>query len=67
MELTLDIASALDAGRQRTLDLLAPFDDDFLRAQHSRLMSPLVWDLAHIGNYEEHLARPCARWRRAAA
>ncbi len=53
MELTLDIASALDAGRQRTLDLLAPFDDDFLRAQHSRLMSPLVWDLAHIGNYEE--------------
>ena len=23
------------------------------RAQHSTLMSPLAWDLAHIGNYEE--------------
>jgi iron(II)-dependent oxidoreductase len=53
MELTLDIASALEEGRRRTLDLLAPFDDDFLRAQHSMLMSPLVWDLAHVGNYEE--------------
>src|SRR2546421_4236909 len=56
MELTtsgFDIRSALHAGRQRTLDLLEPFDDDFLRAQHSRLMSPLVWDLAHVGNYEE--------------
>src|SRR3954454_19246174 len=53
MELTVDIAAALEAGRQRTLELLAPFDDDFLRAQHSTLMSPLVWDLAHVGNYEE--------------
>jgi len=52
-ELTVDIADALVASRQRTLDLLAPFDDDFLRAQHSPLMSPLVWDLAHVGNYEE--------------
>ena len=24
-----------------------------LRAQHSPLMSPLVWDLAHVGHYEE--------------
>src|SRR3954447_16715305 len=53
VDVTLDLAAALDAGRQRTLDLLAPFDDDFLRAQHSPLMSPLVWDLAHVGNYEE--------------
>jgi iron(II)-dependent oxidoreductase len=53
MELTLDMTAALAAGRQRTLDQLAPFDDDFLRAQHSTLMSPLVWDLAHVGNYEE--------------
>ncbi len=28
-------------------------DDDDLTAQHSPLMSPLVWDLAHIGNQEE--------------
>src|SRR5215468_1962176 len=53
MDLTVDITSALEAGRQRTLGLLEPFDDDFLRAQHSTLMSPLVWDLAHVGNYEE--------------
>lgn len=39
-------------GRSRglTTDVL---DDDELLAQHSRLMSPLVWDLAHVGNYEE--------------
>ncbi len=28
-------------------------DDRELLAQHSKLMSPLVWDLAHVGNYEE--------------
>ena len=28
-------------------------DDAELTAQHSTLMSPLVWDLAHVGNYEE--------------
>jgi iron(II)-dependent oxidoreductase len=53
VELAMTIASSLEAGRQRTLDMLEPFDDDFLRAQHSPLMSPLVWDLAHVGNYEE--------------
>ena len=47
------IEEHLKAGRQRTLDLLAPYDDDFLTAQHSPLMSPLAWDLAHIGNYED--------------
>lgn len=47
------IVDHLNAGRQRTLDLLAPFDDEFLTAQHSPLMSPLAWDLAHIGNYED--------------
>ena len=28
-------------------------DDDELLVQQSPLMSPLVWDLAHVGNYEE--------------
>ncbi|MEO5875803.1 MAG: ergothioneine biosynthesis protein EgtB, partial [Streptosporangiaceae bacterium] len=28
-------------------------DDDDLVRQHSSLMSPLVWDLAHVGNQEE--------------
>ncbi|MDQ1635134.1 MAG: gamma-glutamyl hercynylcysteine S-oxide synthase, partial [Frankiaceae bacterium] len=33
-----------------TIDVL---DEDELLHQHSPLMSPLVWDYAHIGNYEE--------------
>ena len=44
---------ALADARARTLALLEPFDDATLTAQHSPLMSPLVWDLAHIAHYEE--------------
>jgi gamma-glutamyl hercynylcysteine S-oxide synthase len=47
------IAEHLDAARTRTVELLTPFDDAFLTEQHSPLMSPLAWDLAHIGNYED--------------
>jgi iron(II)-dependent oxidoreductase len=47
------IAAALDESRARLLALLAPLDDDALTKQHSPLMSPLAWDLAHIGNYED--------------
>jgi len=47
------VAGDLEAARRRSLDLLDPLDDDGLRRQHSPLMSPLVWDLAHIGNFEE--------------
>ena len=42
----------LTDARARTLELLASFDDAALVAQHSPLMSPLVWDLAHIAHYE---------------
>ncbi|MFF5389733.1 ergothioneine biosynthesis protein EgtB [Streptomyces sp. NPDC013012] len=44
---------ALAAARDRTLRLTSCVEDDDLTAQHSPLMSPLVWDLAHIGNQEE--------------
>jgi iron(II)-dependent oxidoreductase len=47
------IAAELEAARARTLALLAPVSDDDLVRQHSPLMSPLVWDLAHIGHFEE--------------
>jgi iron(II)-dependent oxidoreductase len=47
------IAAQLEAARARTLHLLAPFSDEELTAQVSPLMSPLVWDLAHIGHFEE--------------
>ena len=53
MGLTAEIAAHLDTARQRTLDLLGHFDDEVLRRQISPLMSPLVWDFAHIGHYEE--------------
>src|SRR5207245_5902111 len=47
------VADELDGARRRSLGLLAPLDDRALTVQHSPLMSPLVWDLAHVGNYEE--------------
>ncbi|ONH57724.1 sulfatase-modifying factor 1 [Frankia sp. CcI49] len=46
------VAGELDAARRRSLAYTDLTDDDLLR-QHSPLMSPLVWDLAHVGNYEE--------------
>ncbi|MFD7921050.1 ergothioneine biosynthesis protein EgtB [Streptomyces sp. NPDC059740] len=45
--------AALLAARDRTSLLTTCVDEHDLTAQHSPLMSPLVWDLAHIGNQEE--------------
>ena len=53
MDLNAVMAGRLETARRRSLDLLAPVPDDGLVRQHSPLMSPLVWDLAHVGNYEE--------------
>ena len=48
------VADELERSRDRSLGLTtALLDEGELLAQHSRLMSPLVWDLAHVGNYEE--------------
>ncbi|MEU2546867.1 ergothioneine biosynthesis protein EgtB [Streptomyces roseolus] len=44
---------ALTTARERTALLTDSVDDGELTSQHSPLMSPLVWDLAHIGNQEE--------------
>ncbi|MEU9291251.1 ergothioneine biosynthesis protein EgtB [Streptomyces sp. NPDC048275] len=44
---------ALITARDRTELLTSCVDEPELTAQHSPLMSPLVWDLAHIGNQEE--------------
>lgn len=46
-------ADALLRARERTAGLTDCVDDGELTTQHSPLMSPLVWDLAHIGNQEE--------------
>lgn len=47
------LATELEAVRRRSLDLLEPVSEEDLLKQHSPIMSPLVWDLAHVGNYEE--------------
>ncbi|MGH2714666.1 MAG: SUMF1/EgtB/PvdO family nonheme iron enzyme, partial [Thermoleophilaceae bacterium] len=44
---------ALTEGRERTLALVAPLSDADVERQHTAIMSPLVWDLAHIAAYEE--------------
>jgi iron(II)-dependent oxidoreductase len=46
------LARDLNRARERTLRLV-DFDDAELRRQYNPLMSPLVWDLAHIGQQEE--------------
>jgi gamma-glutamyl hercynylcysteine S-oxide synthase len=46
------IARELTKARDRTLRLV-DFDDAELHRQYDPLMSPLVWDLAHIGQQEE--------------
>jgi gamma-glutamyl hercynylcysteine S-oxide synthase len=48
-----ELAAALKRARELTLRLLEPVSDEQLVAQLSPIMSPLVWDLAHIGWFEE--------------
>ncbi len=63
----------LEHARSRTLGL-TDLDEPVLVAQHDPLMSPLVWDLAHVGQQEELWllragdppARPAAARRRLA-
>lgn len=47
------VAEVLTRARNRSRILTDAVDDNDLMRQHSHLMSPLVWDFAHIGNQEE--------------
>jgi gamma-glutamyl hercynylcysteine S-oxide synthase len=47
------VVDALGEARRRTLALVASLSDGDLARVHSPLMSPLVWDLAHIAAYED--------------
>ncbi|QCQ90134.1 ergothioneine biosynthesis protein EgtB [Rhodococcus sp. SGAir0479] len=47
------LETVLARARRRSDALTDCVDERDLVAQHSPLMSPLVWDLAHIGNQEE--------------
>lgn len=59
--------SALGDARQHTLALVEGLTDEQLERVHSLIMSPLVWDLAHIAAYEDlwlahrHGGRPLLR------
>jgi iron(II)-dependent oxidoreductase len=51
--LRTQVAALLGRARARSTALTDVVDESDLVAQHSPLMSPLVWDLAHIGSQEE--------------
>ena len=61
------VTDALAEGRERTLALVEPLSDADVETQHTAIMSPLVWDLAHIAAYEElwlvhrHAGEPLSR------
>ena len=47
------LAGKLEDARERTRFLLGPVSEEDLVAQDDQIMSPLIWDYGHIGNYEE--------------
>src|SRR5262252_1433963 len=47
------LVDALAATRDRTFAIVAHLDDAELERQIDPIMSPLVWDLAHIAAYED--------------
>jgi iron(II)-dependent oxidoreductase len=53
MELNDQLAALLTEARARTLSIIAPYADAVLTRQHDPLMSPLIWDVAHVANYED--------------
>jgi iron(II)-dependent oxidoreductase len=44
---------ALAECRERTFQLVAPLSREDLYRQQDPLMSPIIWDLGHLGNFEE--------------
>jgi iron(II)-dependent oxidoreductase len=47
------IVEGLKEARERTRFLLDRVSEEDLTRQHDPIMSPLIWDFGHIGNYEE--------------
>ncbi len=43
----------LKEASERTRFLLSSVSEEDLTSQHDPIMSPLIWDFGHIGNYEE--------------
>jgi iron(II)-dependent oxidoreductase len=49
----LGMLEALEEARQRTFALVAHLDDEQLERVVDPIMSPIAWDLGHIGAYED--------------
>jgi len=47
------IAERLAEARARTMLLIEPLTEEQLNTVYSPILSPLAWDLGHIGNFEE--------------
>jgi iron(II)-dependent oxidoreductase len=47
------LARDLGTVRRRLDHLVSSLDDDTMHRQHDPIMSPLVWDVGHVGNFEE--------------
>ena len=50
---TAELLGLLSDARARSLQIVAPLTEADLARQHSRLMSPIAWDLGHIAHFEE--------------
>jgi iron(II)-dependent oxidoreductase len=53
MPTDVEAVAALTEARERTLALVASISEVNLERVHSKLMSPLVWDLGHIAAFED--------------
>jgi iron(II)-dependent oxidoreductase len=47
------VRTVLESRRARTEALLAPLSDADVHDQHVDFLSPVVWDVGHVGNFEE--------------
>ncbi|MDX6625223.1 MAG: gamma-glutamyl hercynylcysteine S-oxide synthase, partial [Solirubrobacterales bacterium] len=47
------IADRLADAREMTLRLIEPLTEEQLNRVYSPILSPLIWDLGHIANFEE--------------
>src|SRR4051812_9039611 len=48
-----ELAGRLEEARSHTLKLVEPLTEEQLNRVYSPILSPLIWDLGHIANFEE--------------
>lgn len=52
-DLAAHFSLLLAEARERTLTLISALSDEDLVRQHDPLMGPIIWDVGHIGHFEE--------------